>query len=163
MGIYDTIVLVIIGLATFIGWRKGLATQVAAILSMVASFAVAVRFREPVAAHINAEAPWNRFAAMLILYLGTSLIIWLFFRQIRTSIDKMRLGEFDRQMGAVFGAIKGVALASVVTLFAFTMLQEPQRQAIIGSKSGVWIARVIHSSKAIMPVEVRRYIEPYLR
>jgi membrane protein required for colicin V production len=162
VGIYDILVVVLILGATFFGWRKGLATQVASIVSIVASFAVAVRYREPVAAHIDAAEPWNRFAAMLILYLGTSLVIWLIFRQVRTTIDRWKLGEFDRQMGAVFGAVKGVALASVITLFAFTLLQEPQRQAIIHSKSGVWIARLIRSSTAIMPPEILQFVGPYL-
>lgn len=163
MGIYDILVLALLGLGTFLGLRKGLATQIAAIVSMGASFFVAVRFREPLSQHIDAAEPWNKFAAMLILYLGTSLVIWLFFRQIRTSIERMKLGEFDRQLGAVFGAVKGFAMACVVTLFAFTLLQEPQRQAIIHSKSGVWIARAIHKSTAIMPPEVLQYIDPYLR
>jgi membrane protein required for colicin V production len=163
MGAYDTIVLVIILATTFFGWRKGLATQLASIISMVASFVVAVRFREPLAAHIDAEAPWNRFAAMLVLYLGTSLVIWIAFRQIRTSIERMKLGEFDRQMGAIFGAVKGVVIAGVVTMFAFTLLQEPQRRMIIDSKSGVWIARFLHQATAIMPDEIRRFVAPYLQ
>jgi membrane protein required for colicin V production len=162
VGIYDLLVLGLVLITTFLGWRKGLATQVASIVSIVASFAVAVRFREPVAVYIDAAEPWNRFAAMLILYLGTSLVIWLIFRQIRTSIDRWKLGEFDHQMGAVFGTVKGVALASVATLFAFTMLQEAQRQAIIRSQSGVWIARLIRGSTPIMPPEVLQFIGPYL-
>ena len=151
MGIYDLIVLGVILLTSLLGWRKGLATQVASIVSIVASFVVAVRFREPVAARIDAAEPWNRFAAMLILYLGTSLVIWLIFRQVRTSIERLKLREFDRQMGAVFGALKGIALASVGTLFAFTLLEEPQRQGIIHSRSGVWIAKLLNNSTAIMP------------
>lgn len=162
MGIYDLLVLGLVLATTFFGWRKGLSTQIASIVSIMASFAVAVRFREPVAEHIDAAEPWNKFAAMLLLYLGTSLVIWLFFRQVQSSIHRMRLGEFDRQMGAVFGALKGVALASVITLFAFTLLEEPQREAIIHSKSGVWIARLIHSSTAIMPPEVLQFVGPYL-
>lgn len=163
MGAYDTIVLVIILATTFIGWRKGLATQLASILSIVASFMVAVRFREPLAAHIDAEAPWNRFAAMLVLYLGTSLVIWIAFRQVRTSIEKMKLGEFDRQLGAIFGGLKGVVIAGMVTMFAFTLLQEPQRRMIIDSQSGVWIAKFMHKATAIMPAELRRFVAPYLQ
>ncbi len=162
MGAYDTIVLVIILAATFLGWRKGLATQVASIVSLAASFMVAVRFREPLSTQIHAEEPWNRFAAMLVLFLGTSLVIWIVFRQIRTSIEKMRLGDFDHQMGALFGAAKGVVLAGLVTMFAFTLLQEPQRRMIIESKSGVWIAMFMNKATAIMPDEIRQFVQPYL-
>lgn len=162
MGAYDTVVVAIVLVATFWGWRKGLATQVASIVSMAASFFVAVRFREPLAAKIDAEEPWNRFAAMLILFLGTSLVIWTFFRQIRVSIERMKLGDFDRQLGALFGAAKGVVIAGLVTMFSFTLLDEPQRRLIIDSKSGVWIAKFMDQATAIMPEEFRRFVRPYL-
>ncbi len=73
MGIYDTIVLIVLGAAAFIGWRKGMVSQVASIVSVVASFMVATMFHERVAGSINAPEPWDRIAGFAIVYLGTSL------------------------------------------------------------------------------------------
>ena len=163
IGVYDTVILLVILFAAFVGWRKGLATQIASIISIFASYLVAVRFRAPVAAKINAEPPWDTFAAMLILYLGTSFLIWLVFRQVRTSIERMKMREFDRQMGLLFGALKGIVLAGVITMFAFTLLREPQRQAIIHSQSGYYIAKFMTGANSVMPIEVQQFVEPYLR
>lgn len=163
IGVYDTVILLVILFAGFVGWRKGLATQIASIISIFASYLVAVRFRAPVAARIDAEPPWNTFAAMLILYLGTSFIIWLVFRQVRTSIERMKMREFDRQMGLLFGGLKGIVLAGVITMFAFTLLREPQRQAIIHSQSGYYIAKFMTGANSVMPIEVQQFVEPYLR
>jgi membrane protein required for colicin V production len=162
MQIFDILVLVVVGGAAILGWRKGLATQVASITSLAVSYVVAVRFRGQLAQHIDAVPPWNTFAAMLILFLGTSLVIWLLFRQIRASIERLKLGEFDRQMGFLFGALKGVVLAGLLTLFAFTLLGDTERQAIVSSRSGYWIAKFMQSATAIMPGEVQNVVEPYL-
>ncbi len=99
---------------------------------------------------------------MLLLYLGTSLIIWLAFRQVRSTIEAMKLREFDHQMGALFGAAKGFILACVVTLFAVTLLHENQRQTIMHSQSGYLIARFLNNTAPFMPQEVRNFLGPYL-
>ena len=101
LGIYDILVLVLIGGAAFFGWQKGLATQVASIFSIVVSCFVAMNFREQLSGVISAAPPFDTIAAMLVLYLGTSFVIWLLFRQVRTSIERLKLREFDHQMGFV--------------------------------------------------------------
>lgn len=163
MQIYDTIVLLIILIAAFFGWRKGLATQIASIVSIAASYLVAVNFRSTLAAHIDASPPWNTFASMLILYLGTSIVIWLLFRQVRSTIEAMKLGEFDQQMGALFGAAKGFLIACIITLFTVTLLKpETMQDTIIGSRSGYLIASFLNRAESVMPAELHRYVGPYL-
>lgn len=162
LGIYDALVAVLIGGAAFFGWRKGLATQVASILSIGVSYFVAVRFRGQFSGMIDAEPPWDTVAAMLILYLGTSMLIWILFRQVRASIERMKLREFDRQMGFVFGGIKGLVLAGIVTMFAFSLMGNEQRQAILESKSGYWIAKFMVTANSVMPPEIQQFVAQYL-
>ena len=75
--IYDIVMLVIILGAALFGAVKGFAWQLASIVSIVASYVVAYRFREPFSQSIQADPPWNRFLAMLILFIGTSLVLSL--------------------------------------------------------------------------------------
>lgn len=119
--IYDIIMIVVLLSAMIFGAVKGFAWQLASIASIVVSYVVAYRFREPFSESIQAEPPWNRFLAMLILYVGTSLVIWVAFRMIRGSIDRMKLKEFDRQIGAFFGLAKGALYCTLITLFAVTL------------------------------------------
>jgi hypothetical protein len=121
-----------------------------------------MEFRDQVSSHINLAAPMNTFAAMLVLYLGSSMVIWLIFRVVRQSIEQLKLRDFDRQMGALVGAAKGGLIACLITLFAVTLLPEQQTQAIIGSRSGYFIARFLNQAQAIMPGEVRQVLGPYL-
>ena len=108
--------------ATACGAWKGVAWQVASLGAIVASYVVAYRYRDAVAAWIPATAPWRVFLAMLLLYVGTSLAIWIVFRLVSRLIDRMKLKEFDRQIGALLGLAKGMVLCVIITLFAVTLL-----------------------------------------
>ncbi|MBN01048.1 MAG: colicin V production protein [Planctomycetaceae bacterium] len=159
---YDIIMLIVLAIATFMGFRKGIVWQVASILAIFASYFVAVRYRDIVASRINAEPPWNTALAMLVVYVGTSLAIWILFRFVRGFIERTKLTGFDRQLGALLGLAKGCVLCIIITLFAVTLLGEKQRQDIIDSKSGFYIAQLLDRADAIMPAEMHDYLDPYL-
>jgi len=163
MQTYDLIMLAVLAVATVFGARKGLAWQVASISSIVASYFIAYRFREPVAAAIKADPPWNTFLAMLIVYLSASAAIWWAFRFVSEVIDRVRLKEFDHHAGAVLGFCRGILWCVIITLFAVTLLGESQRQKIVQSKSGHYIALLLDRSEAIMPTELQGVLAPYLR
>jgi membrane protein required for colicin V production len=159
---YDILMAIVLIGAMLYGALKGFAWQLASIASIVVSYAVAYHYREPFSQNIQADPPWNRFLAMLILYVGTSFLIWIAFRMIAGTIDRMKLKEFDRQIGALFGLGKGAILCTLITLFAVTLLGERSQQAIIASRSGRWIARLLDQSDAIMPEELASVVRPYL-
>ncbi len=107
--------LVVLVGATVFGFWKGMAWQLASLSSLVASYLVALRFSVMLAPYFGSQAPLNRFVAMLVLYGVTSLGIWLLFRVISTWLDRCRLREFDRQIGGLFGAAKGILLCVGIT------------------------------------------------
>jgi len=154
MMIYDVIMLVVLVAATAWGIYKGLAWQLASFASIIVSYFVAFQFRGVVADRINAAPPWNMYLAMLILYLGTSLVIWIAFRLVKETIEKVKLQEFDHHVGGVLGFAKGVVLCVIITLFAVTLLGEREQQHIIHSRSGYFIAVLLDKSHAVLPVEM---------
>ncbi len=162
MQTYDVVMLIVFGGAVLWGLYKGFAWQVASIAGIVLSYFMAATFREPLAAQIDAAPPWNMFLAMLILFLGTALAIWIGFNMLRKSIEKTKLKDFDRQVGAVLGAVKGGILCIVITLFAVTLLSDAQKEAICNSYSGYIIANVLDKATPIMPKEVHDVVGPYL-
>lgn len=162
METYDIVMLVVLVGTALFGAIKGFAWQLASIASIVVSYLVAFNFREQLGQSINAEPPWNRFLAMLILFVGTSLVIWVGFRMVSSTIDRLRLKEFDRQIGALFGLAKGALYCILVTLFAVTLLGDTVRGKIVDSKSGHYIASVLHRSEAVIPEEIQTVLQPYL-
>ena len=162
MSIYDLVMLIIFAGAILFGLWKGLAWQVASVAAIFLSYFVSMTFRGQVATFISAEEPWNQFAAMLILFLGTSLIVWSVFALVKGRIREMELSGFDRQAGALLGAVTGALLCMVVTLFAVTLLGDTARNAIYASRSGGYIVRGINQVSAVVPTEIHRYIDPYI-
>ncbi len=162
METYDILMLIVLVAAAIFGAVKGFAWQLASIASIVVSYFVAYRFREPLSHSIVAEPPWNRFLAMLILFVGTSLVVWVAFNMVRRTIDRMKLKEFDRQIGALFGLLKGGLYCTLITLFAVTLMGDGIRQAIVASKSGRFIARHLDRSESVIPPEIHQFLHPYL-
>lgn len=158
---YDVIMLAVLVGATLLGAWKGMAWQLASLASVLVSVAAAFYFGASLAPYFGSAAPWNRFIAMLVLYLATSMAIWLLFRLVSGLIDRVQLKEFDRQLGAIFGFLKGALLCVLITFFA-VMLSERARQAVLKSHSGRVIARLIEHADPVIPQDARTVLGKYI-
>jgi membrane protein required for colicin V production len=158
---YDIVMIVVVVGAALLGAMKGMAWQLASLASLVLSYFLALRFSSQLAPLFHTQAPWNRFIAMLVIYIATSLVVWFLFRFVSGMIDRVRLQEFDRQLGLLFGAAKGVLLCVVITFFAVT-LSESSRDHVLKSRSGHYIAVLLDQSHDIMPEELHDFLKPYM-
>jgi membrane protein required for colicin V production len=162
MQIYDVLMLLVLFAATLFGFWKGLAWQIASIASLVISYFVALRFSEHLAPTFGESAPFNRFVAMLVIYIATALVIWTLFRVVSGMIDRVKLVSFDRQLGAMVGLVKGVLFCVAITFFAVTLLPQPQKETILASQAGRYIVALLDKTDAIVPPEIHEVIGPYL-
>jgi len=162
MQTYDILMLVVLLGATVFGFWKGMAWQLASLASLVVSYIAALKFSERLAPTFGSTAPWNRFVAMLVIYIVTSFMIWTAFRLVSGVIDKVKLEAFDKQLGAMFGFAKGVLLCVAVTFFAVTLLPPTQGEMIVGSQSGQYIVAFLNKADAVVPPELHDVIGPYL-
>ena len=158
---YDAAMLAVLIVATVFGALKGMAWQITSLAAIVVSGIVAIQFSGQLAPVFSDREPWNRFIAMFVLYLLTSFTIWMLFRFVAGVIDRVKLKEFDRQMGAIFGLAKGILFCVVITFFAVT-LSENLRQIVLGSFSGRAIAVLIKNATPVMPEEVTDVLGKYI-
>jgi membrane protein required for colicin V production len=159
MQAYDVFMLTVIGAAIAWGAFKGLAWQVASIASIGLSYFVAVNFRGPVSQFFHYDPPeWNNLLAMLVLYIGTSVVIWVAFNLIRDFLEKVQLKEFDRQIGGLVGGVKGILICTVITMFTVGLGTETQRQAVVTSRSGYYIARLLEKVEPLLPAEYQQQL-----
>ncbi len=158
MGVFDTIVLLVLCAASFLGWQNGAVSQLAALVSLVAGAFVAANYYPQIAVHIGAPEPWNNIAAGVIAYLATSMIVWLVFRTVRSSIDALKLGGFDRQVGALLGAAKGLAIVVVLTLVMVSLMPTGPDKVIGQSRSGLVVQRIVHTLGPVMPGRVQEIL-----
>jgi membrane protein required for colicin V production len=161
MASYDFVMIFVLAATTLWGLWKGLAWQIASLTAVVASYCVAIRFSESLAPTFGTQAPLNRFVAMFALYMGTSLVVWVLFHFVKDFIGRLRLQEFDRQIGAVVGAAKGVLFCIVITFFAVTLVPSG-RDSVLHSNSGHYIALLLNRADPVIPSEIHDVLDPYL-
>lgn len=162
MQTYDMLMILVLVVATLFGFWKGMAWQIASLASLVLSYFVALKFADQLAPMISSHAPWNKFVAMLAIYIGTSFVIWTIFRLVSGAIDRVKLDGFDHQMGALFGLAKGVLGCIAITFFAVTILPQAQKDTIIASRTGEYIIVFLDKTHSIVPPEVHEVIHPYV-
>lgn len=165
---YDLFMLVVLVTAVIWGYWKGLAWQVASIVSLSLSYYVAFHFRNEMAAILNRNfaqitPPLDVFLAMLLLFLATAFVVWIGFNLVSEGIEKVKLKDFDHQIGGLLGAAKGAMLCALITLFGVTLLSEPQKQMICNSRSGYYIAVLLDRANPLMPTEVHDVLAPYIK
>ncbi len=161
MQMFDLIVLIVVAFSTIRGAWKGFAWQVASLASLIVGVAAAIRFGPRVGNSLSAQSPWNQYLGMFVVFAATGLVVWMLFRWVSTAIDRMKLKDFDRQLGAIFGAIKGLFWAAILAFFGVT-LSEGMRETILSSRSGPLLAKAIQRASTILPPEVRKQVGDYL-
>lgn len=162
MQTYDILMLLVLAGTALFGFWKGMAWQIASLASLVVSYLVALKFSDQLAPMISSHAPWNKFVAMLAIYIGTSFVIWMAFRLVAGVIDQVKLQSFDRQMGLLFGLAKGALLCIAITFFAVTILPQAQKDAILASRTGEYIVVALDKTQSIVPPEIHDVIHPYV-
>ncbi len=162
MQTYDMLMALVLVAATLFGFWKGMAWQIASLASLVLSYFVAKEFSDQLAPMISSHAPWNKFVAMLAIYVATSFVIWTVFRLVAGLIDRVKLDGFDHQMGAVIGLGKGVLLCIVITFFAVSILPQAQKDTIIASHAGKYIVQLLGKTHSLVPPEIHDVIHPYV-
>lgn len=150
---FDIIALVLVGWLTVRGAMRGAMNQITSVAAVVISWIVAAKFSPTLAPMISDEPPWNKVLAMLLLFIGTSFVIWLLHGWISRLLQSIKLKGFDRQMGALLGLTKGLLLCLVLTFFGVT-LTERTRSFVLGSQSGKYFALAIGKISAVIPEDV---------
>ena len=147
---YDLVVLVALVVMTFWGGMRGVISQIASILSWVASWYVATHYYSVAARFIDADAPWRIPAATVVTFIASALAIRLASTFLRRMISLAGLSEFDRQMGALFGLAKGALLILLATYFAL-LLSERAQTTINASRSGPYVVMALRYVQERVP------------
>ena len=160
MELYDLLMLLVLLGSVLFGTVRGMAWQVVWLASLVVGYIVGLMYRNPLAPHLGDSQPWNQLAAMLVIFVGTMLVVAYAFRMVAGLIERLRLTEFDRQIGALFGLINGALLCLAITLFSVTLSGE-MRDPILDSRAGHCFAKLLSEDRHVVPKEAHDVLEPY--
>jgi uncharacterized membrane protein required for colicin V production len=160
MSIYDGVMLLIVLFAVFQGWMRGMAWQLAPIASLVLGYLFGVPLSAATAPWFG-EPPLNHVFSLIVMYMLVSLGVYLIARSLRDSIEKMKLVEFDRHLGALLGGVKGVLFTVVLTI-ALLSVSPTAASFITKSESHTIASRIINVTCPLLPEDIHKVIDPYL-
>jgi membrane protein required for colicin V production len=154
MHTFDIILLSVMVAATLFGFIRGVVWQIAWVAALVVSYFAAYHLG-PAVAPLIGDHP---YLAMLLVYSVTSLLIWITYHRLRDAISRLKLREFDRQIGAILGFGLGVLACVIITFFALTLSGDQQQDAILASRGGDMSARTLIRLKQATPEEVHEFL-----
>ena len=155
--VFDFIVLILIGYLTLRGAMRGIVAQIMSIVSIVASWIIAVKFSPVVAPMVSDEPPWNKLIAMLILFIASYLAIWLIRGLLDDILKAIRLKNADSSLGALLGFAKGVLLCLIITFF-LVIFSPTSRDFVLESISGKYFAAGIEKISVMIPEDVKEVL-----
>ena len=159
MNIVDIVILVLVGLSAFAGFRSGLIRSVFSLVGLVVGVVFASwqyrHFSDDVF-HITknktlSEAIWFCLLAIAVM-LAASLLGWM----LRGAVHGAGLGWLDRLLGLAFGFVRGAVLVTlgIATLAAFY----PETSWLKDSQLARYFLTTTRMTTNITPEELRHKI-----
>lgn len=157
---FDLFVLVVLVLATFWGGVRGIISQLTSIFSWLASAYIATHYYFIVAKFMNSSYAHYKPLAMIVTFIVSALLIRIASNIVKNMVSLAGLKEFDRQMGAALGFVKGALLCLLVT-FAFVVFGASTRSVVENSKTGPYLTAFISQIQIHLPESelTRRFVD----
>ena len=158
--VYDGVMALIVFFTTINGFWKGATWQIAPIMSLVLGYMIAMPM-SVTTAHYFGDPPQNRLFALVTIYIAVALVVYLMVRSFRAGIEKAKLTEFDRHIGAMLGFVKGLLLTLAITVILL-IYSGTARGLILQSESSTIAAKIINAVYPILPQAMHQLLRPYL-
>ncbi len=114
----DYIILVILGLFIFQGYRKGIIIGLASIAALVLGIYAAVHFSNYLDAtlmeHLHPSRKWLPILSFSITFILVVIAVMLVAKLTEKLVDVVGMGFFNHIGGAALGLVKGVILVSIL-------------------------------------------------
>ncbi|MDO5308495.1 MAG: CvpA family protein [Planctomycetia bacterium] len=146
---FDTLALVIIVATTFWGGMRGVITQLSSIFTWIIAWYVASHHYGVVASFLSSSTAKTPIATS-ITFILTVILLSIVTRVIKNGVSLVGLKEFDRQMGALLGMVKGVLFCMILVFFA-VILSPQAKELITGSTSGGYFITLIGKVENYLP------------
>lgn len=153
MNILDLIIVIVLALALWNGWRRGLVLQLFSLVSIVAAIWLAAHYGGEAGAFLKLDEAYREPAGFVVVLLGGLLLVALLARLVRKLFQFAGFGWLDRLGGVLVAAAKYLLLLSL----AFAAFERINGEGTLLAKEK------IEQSKGYAPVrDLSRRILPFV-
>lgn len=133
----DLVLLIIMALGAWGGYKEGFLMEVVSLLAIVLGIflgfklmGVAMIFLEE---KLNADRDVLPYLAFIVVFVGVVLLVRLLGSIVKNSLDKSFLGAADQALGATLGAFRSLFMVSVVLWILDSLKMGPRASWTEGS------------------------------
>lgn len=157
---FDWIVVAVVVLSAILAFSQGFLREILSLAGLFAGWSLALwnyrRLAVPLSRSIRSQSIADALAFVLIA-VGVMLVFGLAGRLAASLAKRVGLGGLDRLLGAIFGIVRGCALAVLAVLVLAAFL--PQTSWLRGSRFAPYLLSVADESSAAAPAGLRVKIE----
>ena len=114
-GLYDLIVLALVGVFAMRGYKKGLVNQVGALLTLIVIGTISVFYAPTLSDFMPGSGNTSFAVAFVIIVLISTLVVWNIVNAFTKLVCKLKLKSWNNQMGALLGLINGLFISMILT------------------------------------------------
>ncbi|TET78821.1 MAG: CvpA family protein [Candidatus Cloacimonadota bacterium] len=155
---YDIFTIAIIAAGFLYGFLKGIISEIFALAGLVIGFIIAMKFSFIIQPYILPLVKKETLALILsfiLLFLVSAasiIVLGIFFKK---TIKFIRLSWLDRVIGGIFGFVKGVIIAGLISLLIFTFF--PGGKAFIKKSTlGRHTITIVRIAVYLLPQKVQK-------
>lgn len=153
MNTFDIIFIVILSIALWQGYTKGLIIELCGIIGVILGIFIAYNFSDFIFSELNITSPVSKIGGYILIVIAILILIGLIARAISKLLDFSGLGVINKLLGAITSAIKYTIITSMF-LMVFNSINNKYN----------WVEdSTINDSKAYTPIlTVSNTVFPYL-
>jgi membrane protein required for colicin V production len=157
---FDAFILGLVALVAGIGAWKGFAWLLGVTWAPIAGLSAGWPLSAGLGPQLGLRAPLDRMAAFAILYALITLLVYLAAVALKRRLEEAQLGGWDRHLGFVFGAVKGIVLALLVTAAALSASKD-LRARLPATRSGELMAKAVRAVRPALPRAALELLGPW--
>ncbi|MFO0983894.1 MAG: CvpA family protein [Planctomycetota bacterium] len=171
---FQTVDLVAIAILIFFlvrGMLKGFVTQLAGVVTFAGGLLiakqVAPKIQPTVASWLGDKVtPTNHldlYVSYFVIFIAFMVIVAIIARLLRSAISSLKLGSYDRLLGAVLGLALGAFFIIVAVLGSSHFLPDQADRTLSGTYTAVYTQRAVDVLTPLFPEKIQEKVARYTR